>query len=433
MDVVARIIAQSLSTSFGQQFVVENRPGAGSNIATETVARAAPDGYTLLLVSVSAAINAALDRDSNFSLARDIAPVAGIMRVPGVMEVNPSFPANTVPEFIAYAKANPGKINMASAGNGTLQHLCGEMFKQMTGVQMVHVPYRGSPAALTALMAGEAQVTFDPLPSSIELIRSGKLRALAVTSATPAEALPEIATVGEYVTGFEASAWYGLGAPIKTPTEIVQRLNVATNAALGDAAVKKRLNNLGGSVISGPPSLFGNLVADEIAKWAHVIKAAGITAGPMSEPKSQVAQQTGEVARTNRSPHTNRSWNPINYGRKRNAAMENFDPMHPMSHPWIALLMLAWVLLIPLYLLLQAWFGYAWAGRWRTAALIPLAGLVALILFVFMKGPYHPYTLDPSPAFTVYWLAVMLFAPLGVIYLVIAGISHRIWSRPTTS
>ena len=215
---------------------------------------------------MSAAINAALDRDSNFSLARDIAPVAGIMRVPGVMEVNPSFPANTVPEFIAYAKANPGKINMASAGNGTLQHLCGEMFKQMTGVQMVHVPYRGSPAALTALMAGEAQVTFDPLPSSIELIRSGKLRALAVTSATPAEALPGIATVGEYVTGFEASAWYGLGAPIKTPTEIVQKLNVATNAALGDAAVKKRLNNLGGSVISGPPSLFGNLVADEIAK-----------------------------------------------------------------------------------------------------------------------------------------------------------------------
>ena len=165
---------------------------------------------------MSAAINAALDRDSNFSLARDIAPVAGIMRVPGVMEVNPSFPANTVPEFIAYAKANPGKINMASAGNGTLQHLCGEMFKQMTGVQMVHVPYRGSPAALTALMAGEAQVTFDPLPSSIELIRSGKLRALAVTSATtPAEALPEIATVGEYVTGFEASAWYGLGAADK--------------------------------------------------------------------------------------------------------------------------------------------------------------------------------------------------------------------------
>ena len=246
MDVVARIIAQSLSTSFGQQFVVENRPGAGSNIATEAVARAAPDGYTLLLVSVSAAINAALDRDLNFSLARDIAPVAGIMRVPGVMEVSPSFPANTVPEFIAYAKANPGKINMASAGNGTLQHLCGEMFKQMTGVQMVHVPYRGSPAALTALMAGEAQVTFDPLPSSIELIRSGKLRALAVTSATPAEALPGIATVGEYVTGFEASAWYGLGAPIKTPTEIVQGLNVATNAALGDAAVKKRLNDLGG-------------------------------------------------------------------------------------------------------------------------------------------------------------------------------------------
>ena len=279
VDVVARIIAQSLSSSLGRQFVVENRPGAGSNIATEAVARAAPDGYTLLLISVSAAINAALDRDLNFSLARDIAPVAGIMRVPGVMEVSPSFPARTVPEFIAYAKANPGKINMASAGNGTLQHLCGEMFKQMTGVQMVHVPYRGSPAALTALMAGEAQMTFDPLPSSIELIRSGKLRALAVTSATPAEALPGIATVGEYVTGFEASAWYGLGAPIKTPAEIVQKLNVATNAALGDATIEKRLRDLGGSVIPGPPSLFGKLVADDIAKWGRVIKAAGITAG----------------------------------------------------------------------------------------------------------------------------------------------------------
>ena len=279
VDVVARIIAQSLSSSLGRQFVVENRPGAGSNIATEAVARAAPDGYTLLLISVSAAINAALDRDLNFSLARDIAPVAGIMRVPGVMEVSPSFPARTVPEFIAYAKANPGKINMASAGNGTLQHLCGEMFKQMTGVQMVHVPYRGSPAALTALMAGEAQMTFDPLPSSIELIRSGKLRALAVTSATPAESLPGIATVGEYVTGFEASAWYGLGAPIKTLAEIVQELNVATNATLGDATIDKRLRDLGGSVIPGPPSLFGKLVADDIAKWGRVIKAAGITAG----------------------------------------------------------------------------------------------------------------------------------------------------------
>jgi tripartite-type tricarboxylate transporter receptor subunit TctC len=279
VDVVARIIGQSLSSRFGQQFVVENRPGAGSNIATEAVAKAAPDGYTLLLISVSAAINAALDRDLNFSLARDIAPVAGIMRVPGVMEVSPTFPAKSVPEFIAYAKAHPGKINMASAGNGTLQHLCGELFKQMTGVQMVHIPYRGSAPALTALMAGEAQVTFDPLPSSIELIRSGKLRALAVTSATRTDALPGIPTVGEYVTGFEASAWYGLGAPAKTPAEIVQELNVATNAALGDAAIKKRLDDLGGSVMPGPPSLFGKLVADDIAKWDRVIKAAGMTAG----------------------------------------------------------------------------------------------------------------------------------------------------------
>lgn len=279
VDVVARIIAQSLSTRLGQQFAVENRPGAGSNIATETVANAPPDGYTLLLISVSAAINAALDRDLNFNLARDIAPVAGIMRVPGVMEVSPSFPAKTVPEFIAYAKASPGRINMASAGNGTLQHLCGEMFMQMTGVKMVHVPYRGSPAALTALMAGEAQVTFDPLPSSIELIRSGKLRALAVTSAARAEALPGIATVGQYVAGFEASAWYGLGAPIKTSVEIIQQLNIATNAALGDTATKKRLSDLGGSIIPGSPSSFGKLVDDDIAKWARVIKAAGITAG----------------------------------------------------------------------------------------------------------------------------------------------------------
>lgn len=279
VDVVARIIAQSLSSRLGQQFVVENRPGAGSVIATETVAKAAPDGYVLLLLSVSAAINAALDRGLNFNLARDVAPVAGIMRVPGVMEVSPTFPAETIPEFIAYAKANPGKINVASAGNGTLQHLCGEMFKQMTGAQMVHIPYRGSAAALTALMAGEAQVTFDPLPSSIEFIRSGKLRALAVTSATRTDALPGIPTVGDYVAGFEASAWYGLGAPAKTPTEIVQKLNMAINPALEDAANKNRLNDLGGSVIPGPPSLFGKLVADDIAKWGRVIKAAGMAAG----------------------------------------------------------------------------------------------------------------------------------------------------------
>jgi tripartite-type tricarboxylate transporter receptor subunit TctC len=279
VDVVARIIAQSLSSRFGQQFFVENRPGAGSNIATEAVAKAAPDGYTLLLISASAAINAALNRDLNFSLARDLAPISGIMRVPSVMEVSPTLPAKTIPEFIAYAKANPGKINMASAGNGTLQHLCGEMFEQMAGVQMVHVPYRGSAPALTALMAGEAQVTFDPLPSSIELIRSGKLQALAVTSATRTDALPGIPAVGEYVAGFEASAWYGLGAPAKTPADIVRELNVAANAALGDAAIKKRLNDLGGSVIPGPPSSFGKLVADDIAKWAHVIKAAGMISG----------------------------------------------------------------------------------------------------------------------------------------------------------
>ncbi len=279
VDVVARIIAQSLSSRFGQQFVVENRPGAGSNIATGAVAKASPDGYTLLLVSVSAAINAALDRALDFSLARDIAPVAGIMRVPGVMEVSPSFPAKTVPEFIAYAKANPGKINMASAGNGTLQHLCGEMFMQMTGVKMVHVPYRGSPAALTALIAGEAHVTFDPLPSSIAFIRSAKLRALAVTSATRTSALPGVPTIAEDVSGFEASAWYGLGAPAKTPAEVLQKLNVATNAALEDAAIKRQLSDLGGSVIPGPSSLFARLVVDDIAKWGRVVKAAGMATG----------------------------------------------------------------------------------------------------------------------------------------------------------
>jgi tripartite-type tricarboxylate transporter receptor subunit TctC len=228
---------------------------------------------------VSAAINAALDRDINFNLVRDIAPVAGIMRVPGVMEVSPSFPAKTVPGFIAYAKANPGKINMASAGTGTLQHLCGEMFMQMTGVKMVHVPYRGSPAALRALMAGEAQVTFDPLPSSIELIRARKLRALAVTSGSSTEALPGIAPVARYVTGFEASAWYGLGAPTKTPPQIVRELNLATNAALRDATIEKRLSDLGGSVIPGSSASFGTLVDDDMAKWGRVIKAAGMLAG----------------------------------------------------------------------------------------------------------------------------------------------------------
>jgi len=277
VDIVARIIAQSLSERLGQQFVVENRPGAGSNLGTETVVNAAPDGHTILLLSVSAAINATLYSKMSFSLLRDIAPVAGIMRVPGVMEVNPSFPTKTVPEFIAFAKANPGKINMASAGIGTLQHVCGELFKMMTGIEMVHVPYRGSAPALTDLIGGQVQVTFDPLPSSIEHIRAGKLRALAVTTERRADALPDIPTVGETITGFEGSAWYGVGAPKATPVEIVDKLNIEINAALADPKIKTRLADLGGTAIPGSPAIFGKLVAEEIDKWGKVIRAANIT------------------------------------------------------------------------------------------------------------------------------------------------------------
>lgn len=277
VDIVARMIAQYLTDRLGQPVVVENRPGAGSNLGTETVVNASPDGYTLLLVSVSAAINATLYEKLSFSV-RDIAPVAGIMRVPGVMEVNPSFPARTVSEFVAFAKANPGKINMASAGNGTLQHVCGELFKMMTGIEMVHVPYRGSAPALTDLLAGRVHVTFDPLPSSIGYIRAGKLRVLAVTTADRAGALPETPTVGELVSGFEASAWYGVGAPKNTPSEIVDKLNVGVNAALADPEIKARLAELGGAVLPGTPGMFSKLVAREIEKWGNVIRAANIEA-----------------------------------------------------------------------------------------------------------------------------------------------------------
>jgi tripartite-type tricarboxylate transporter receptor subunit TctC len=275
VDIVARIIGQYLSDRLGQSFVVENRPGAGSNLGTETVVNANPDGYTLLLVSVSAAINATLYEKLNFSV-RDIAPVAGIMRVPGVMEVNPSFPAATVSEFIAFAKSNPGKVNMASAGNGTLQHVCGELFKMMTGIDMLHVPYRGSAPALTDLLAGRVQVTFDPLPSSIGYIRAGRLRALAVTTANRAESLPDTPTVGESVTGFEASAWYGVGAPKTTPPEVIDKLNVGVNAALADPVIKARLAELGGAALPGTPNAFSVLVAAEIEKWGNVIRVAKI-------------------------------------------------------------------------------------------------------------------------------------------------------------
>ena len=275
-DITARLIGQWLSERLGQQFVIENRPGAGSNIATEGVARAAADGYTLLLASTAHAINATLYDRLNYNFLRDFAPVAGIIRVPNVMEVNPSLPSKSVSEFLAYAKANPGKVNYASGGNGTAQHLSGELFKMMTGVVMVHVPYRGDVPALTDLIGGQVQVMFGSIPPSVEHIRAGKLRALAVTTATRAEALPDIPTVSDFVPGYEASAWYGIGAPRNTPAEIVDKLNKEINAALSDPKIKARLADLGGSVLSGSPADFGKLIADETEKWGKVIRAANI-------------------------------------------------------------------------------------------------------------------------------------------------------------
>ena len=277
-DIAARLIGQWLSERLGQQFVIENRPGAGSNIGTEAVVRAPPDGYTLLLVGTPNAINATLYDNLNFNFIRDIAPVASIMRAQGVMVVNPSVPAKTVPEFIAYAKANPGKINMASAGNGSPPHISGELFKLMAGVNMVHVPYRGGGPALTDLLGGQVQVMFEPDVSSIEYIRAGKLRALAVTTATRSEALPDIPTVGEFVPGYEASGWYGVGAPKDTPAEIVDKLNREINAGLADPKIKERLADLGGVPMPMTPAEFGKLIADETEKWGKVIRAANIQA-----------------------------------------------------------------------------------------------------------------------------------------------------------
>jgi tripartite-type tricarboxylate transporter receptor subunit TctC len=275
-DILARLIGQWLSERLGQPFVIESRPGATGNIGTEAVVRAPADGHTLLLAFPTNAISAALYDKLNFNFIRDIAPVATIVRYSNVMEVNPSFPAKTVPEFIAYAKANPGKINMASAGNGTTQHLSGELLKMMTGVDMVHVPYRGNVPALTDLLAGKTQVMFDNILSSIEYIRAGKLRALAVTAAMRSDLLPDVPTVGEFVPGYEASGWAGIGAPRATPTEIVERLNGEINAALADPKMKARLADLGGTVLAGAPADFGNLIADETEKWAKVVKFAGI-------------------------------------------------------------------------------------------------------------------------------------------------------------
>jgi tripartite-type tricarboxylate transporter receptor subunit TctC len=277
-DIIARLTGQSLSERLGQPFIIENRPGAGSNIATELVAKAAPDGYTLLQVSPSNTISATLYANLNFNFVRDFVPVAAAVRAPLVMEVNPSVPAKTVPEFIAYAKTNPGKINMASAGNGTTPHMAGELFKMMAGVNLVHVPYRGGAPALTDLLGGGVQVLFDPIPASIEYIKAGKLRAIAVTTTTRSEALPDVPTVAASVPGYEASNWWGICAPKSTPTEIVDKLNSAINAALVDPKMKARLAGLGGVPLTGSPAEFGKLIADEAEKWAKVIRAANIKA-----------------------------------------------------------------------------------------------------------------------------------------------------------
>jgi tripartite-type tricarboxylate transporter receptor subunit TctC len=277
-DIIARLMGQWLSERLGQPFIIENRPGGGTNIATEAVVRAPADGYTLLMLSATQAINATLYDKLNFNFIRDIVPVAGTMRVPGIMVVNPSVPANTVPEFIAYAKANAGKLSMASGGIGSAGHISGELFKMMTGINIAHVPYRGGGPALTDLLAGQVQVYFSPMPAAIEYIKAGKLRALAVTTAARSEALPDIATVAEFVPGYEASTWVGVGAPKATPTEIVEKLNKEINAALADPKIKARLADLGGTVLPGTPADFGKLIADETEKWGKVIKSAGIKA-----------------------------------------------------------------------------------------------------------------------------------------------------------
>ena len=277
-DIVARLIGQWLSERLGQSFVIENRPGAGSNIATEAVVRAPADGYTLLFVTAANAINTTLYEKLNFNFLRDIAPIASIIRLPFVMVVNPAVPAKTVPEFIAYAKANPGKLTMASGGIGATTHLAGELFKVMTGVDMVHVPYRGLAASLTDLLGGQVQVTFASMASSIEYIRAGKLRALAVTTATRSEMLPDVPTVGQFVPGYEASTWSGVGAPKATPAEIVEKLNKEINAALADHKIKARLADLGSTPLVGSATDFGKLIADETEKWGNVIRALNIKA-----------------------------------------------------------------------------------------------------------------------------------------------------------
>jgi tripartite-type tricarboxylate transporter receptor subunit TctC len=276
VDITARLIGQRLADRLGQAFVIENRPGAGGNIGTEAVVNAVPDGYTLLLATVPNAVNASLYEKLNFNFLRDTAPVAGIIRVPMVILLNPSVPATTVPEFIAYAKANPGKLNMASAGNGSAPHMAGELFKVMAGVNLVHIPYRGQGPALTDLLGGDVQVLFATAPGTSDYIKTGRLRALAVTSASRAELLPELPTVADFVPGYETSQWYGLSAPKNTPAEFVARLNREINAAIAEPAMKARLAAIGGEPLPGSPAEFGRLIAEETEKWGKVVRAAGI-------------------------------------------------------------------------------------------------------------------------------------------------------------
>jgi tripartite-type tricarboxylate transporter receptor subunit TctC len=274
-DITARLTGQWLSERLGQSVIVESRPGGGTNIATEAVVRAPPDGYTLLLVAPANAINATLYDKLSFDFLRDIVPVAGIIRFPNVVDVNPSLPVKSIPELIAYAKTNPGKLNMASSGNGSTIHMSGELFKMMTGINMVHVPYRGGAPALTDLIAGQVHVMFDNIPTSAEHVRSGRLRGLAVTGAARSHVLPELPTVADFLPGYEASAWYGLGAPRNTPAAVIDRLNDAVNAILADPTSQGRFAELGASLLPGSPAEFGKLLADETEKWGKVVKFAG--------------------------------------------------------------------------------------------------------------------------------------------------------------
>ena len=274
-DVLARIVAQWLSEKMGQQFIIENKPGAGNNIGVEFVVNSPPDGYTILLVNPANGINATLYKNLNYNFIRDIAPVAGLVRTPNVMEVTNAFPAKNVAEFIAYCKANPGKINMASSGSGTSVHLSGELFKSMTGCEMLHVPYKGAGPALADLIGGQVQVLFDNLPSSIGHIKGGKIRALAVTSAQPEPSLPGVPTVAETVPGYEATAWFGIGVPKGTPREVIDKLNAEVNRALADPKMRERLAELGGKPIAGTPEDFGKVIAAETAKWEKVVNSSG--------------------------------------------------------------------------------------------------------------------------------------------------------------